>query len=70
MAKPYKQEKKAFKQIKRKLVTPWKVVAIVCAVLTLIMAPLTVALKMFDNTVAAFVGGTFWELENEDPHAQ
>ncbi len=23
-----------------------------------------------DNTVAAFVGGTFWKLENEDPNAQ
>ena len=27
-------------------------------------------LQKFDNTVAAFVGGTFWELENEDPNAQ
>ena len=70
MKKPYKQEKKAYKKMKRKLVTPWKVVAIVCAILTLIMGPLTVVLKMFDNTVAAFVGGTFWELENEDPNAQ
>ena len=24
---------------------------------------------MFDNTVSLFVGGTFWELENEDPSA-
>ena len=25
---------------------------------------------MFDNTIALFVGGTFWEVENEDPSAQ
>ena len=69
MAKPYKQEKKAYKRMKRKLVTPWKTLAIICLVLTLIMAPVTFALNMFDNTVAAFVGGTFWELENADPNA-
>ena len=70
MAKPYKQEKKAYKKVKRKLVTPWKVLAIVCTIFMLIMAPLTYVLGMFDNTVAAFVGGTFWKLENEEPHAQ
>ena len=70
MGKPYKSEKKAYKKMKRKLVLPWKILAIFCAVLTLIMSVLTVALNMFDNTVAAMVGGSFWELENEDPNAQ
>ncbi len=70
MAKPYRQEKKEYRKIKRKLVTPWKALTILCIVLTLIFTPLTVVLNMFDNTVAAFVGGTFWKLENEDPHAQ
>lgn len=28
-----------------------------------------VVLSTFDNTVALFVGGTFWKLENEDPEA-
>lgn len=65
----YKQAKQAYKRAKRRYVTPWKALAIFCAVLTLIMAPLTVVLRMFDNTVAAFVGGSFWELENEDPNA-
>lgn len=69
MAKPYKQEKKEYKRMKRKLVLPWKILAILCAILTLIMAPLTIVLQMFDNTVAAFVGGTFWKLENPDEHA-
>ena len=70
MAKPYKQEKKAYKTAKRRLVQPWKALTILCIVLTLIFSPLIVVLNMFDNTVAAFVGGTFWKLENEDPHAQ
>ncbi|MGM9589318.1 MAG: glycoside hydrolase family 3 N-terminal domain-containing protein [Faecousia sp.] len=70
MAKSYKQEKKAYRKIKRKLVLPWKILTIVCIILTLIFGPVTFALKRFDNTVAAFVGGSFHKLENEDPHAQ
>ena len=57
-----KQAKKAYKRSKRKLVLGWKILAIVCAIVTLIMTPVTIARKIFDNTVAAFVGGTFWEL--------
>ena len=70
MAKPYKEEKKAYKRVKRGLVTPWKVVGILCLVLTLILAPLTVVLTMFDNTIALFTGAYFWELVDEDPNAQ
>ncbi len=70
MSKPYKQEKKAYKKVKRKLVSPWKTLTIIALVLTLIMTPLTFVLDMFDNTVMALVGGSFWELQNEDPHAQ
>ena len=70
MAKPYKAEKKAYKKAKRRMVTPWKVLTIIALVVMLLMTPVTIALNMFDNTVAAFVGGTFWELENEDIHAQ
>lgn len=69
MAKPYKQEKKAYKRRKRKLVTPWKSLGILCLVLTLILAPVSVVLGLFDNTLAAFVGGNFTELINEDPNA-
>ena len=54
MAKPYKQEKKAYKKAKRKLVFPWKLLTIVALVLTLIMTPLTYVLHMFDNTVADY----------------
>ncbi|MCD8160601.1 MAG: glycoside hydrolase family 3 C-terminal domain-containing protein [Clostridiales bacterium] len=35
-----------------------------------IMAPVFIVLSIFDNTVAAYVGGTFWNLVNEDESAQ
>ncbi len=66
----YKEVKKAYKKKRKRLVTPWKTVAIIFLILTLILTPLAVVLKMFDNTVAAFVGGSFWELNNEDPSAE
>lgn len=69
MENSYREAKKAYKKAKRKLVTPWKTVAIVCIILTLIAVPVSVAVHVFDNTVAAFVGGTFWKLENPDENA-
>lgn len=70
MAKPYKQEKKEYKKMKRKLVTPWKTLAIILAVLTAILAPVNIVLGMFDNTVSLLVAGnSFWELENKDENA-
>ena len=57
MAKPYKQEKKAYKKAKRKYVTLWKTVALICAVLTVIMLPVNIVLGMFDNTVSLLVAG-------------
>jgi len=65
-----KELKRAYKKAKRKNVLLWKVLAILCAVVMVISIPLYIFLHMFDNTIAAFVGGTFWELENEDEHAQ
>lgn len=69
MRKTYATQKKAYKKVKRKLVFPWKLTAILCAVVMLVSIPLTVVLNMFDNTVAAFVGGSFHKLVNEDPNA-
>ena len=70
MAKPYKQEKMAYKKAKRKYVSLWKTVALICAVLTVIMAPVNIVLGMFDNTVSLLVAGnSFWELENRDADA-
>lgn len=62
--------KKAYKKTKRKHITPWKILAIICAVVMIVSIPLSIILQKFDNTVAAFVGGTFWNLQNEDPSAQ
>lgn len=62
--------KKAYKKTKRKHITPWKILAIICAVVMIVSIPLSIILQKFDNTVAAFVGGTFWNLQNEDPNAQ
>ena len=70
MAKPYKQEKKAYKKAKRKYVSLWKTVALICAFLTLILLPANIVLGMFDNTVSLLVAGnSFWELENKDADA-
>ena len=65
----HKRLAEAYRKVKRKLVLPWKVLTIVSLILSLVFVPLYLALSTFDNTVAAFVGGTFWKLENEDPNA-
>ena len=64
-----KELKKAYKRQKRRMVTPWKVLTIISLVIAILLWPLFGVLKTFDNTVAAFVGGSFWKLENEDPNA-
>ena len=61
--------KTSYQRVKRKLVLPWKLLTIFSLILSILFIPLYFALSVFDNTVAAFVGGTFWKLENEDPHA-
>ena len=62
--------KKAYKKTKRKHITPWKILAIICGVVTIVSIPLSILLQKFDNTMAARFGGSFWELENEDTNAQ
>lgn len=62
--------KRAYKKAKGRTVLLWKVLAVVLAVVTVIATPVNIVLHMFDNTIAAFVGGTFWELENPDQHAE
>ncbi len=66
--KEFKAKKKAYKRAKRKATALWKWLSIFSAPLAAIFCALLVILNMFDNTVALFVGGTFWELENEDPN--
>ncbi|MBR3765187.1 MAG: glycoside hydrolase family 3 C-terminal domain-containing protein [Clostridia bacterium] len=65
-----KQAKKACKRMKRKYVTLWKTLAIVLAVVMVISVAGHALLSTFDNTLAAFVGGTFWNVVDEDPNAQ
>ena len=64
-----KQLKKACKKAKRRNVTLWKTLGILFLVLALIMTPLSVVADIFDNALAAFMGGSFWQVENEDPNA-
>ena len=65
-----KERRRAYKQAKRKAIGPWKILCILCLMISLVVTPVYAVLHTFDNTVAAFVGGTFWKLENEDPGAQ
>ena len=49
-----KQLKKQSKKVKRRKVCLWKTIGIISLVLCLILAPVSVVLGMFDNTIAAF----------------
>ena len=62
--------KKAFKKAKRKNVGLWKALTIFLMVLSIILSGASVGLGMFDNTIVAMAGGSFWEVENEDANAQ
>ena len=64
-----KARKKAFKKARRRARRPWKFLTLLSAPLAVILIIATVVVTMFDNTIALFVGGTFWELENADSEA-
>ena len=65
-----KQLKKQCKKAKRKHVTLWKSLGIFFLVFAIIFSAASVVVKMFDNTMAAMMGGKFWDVINEDPNAQ
>ncbi len=69
MKQEKKAQKKAFKKARRKAIGPWKFLTWLTGPLAVILLVATVVVGMFDNTIALFVGNTFWELENEDPNA-
>ena len=47
-----------------------KAISVLLVVLFVIMVPLNVVVRMFDNTIALLIAGnSFWKLENEDPNA-
>ena len=66
--KEFKVQKKAYKKAKRKAYGPWKFLSIISGPLAIIFCIVMVVCNMFDNTISLLVGGTFWELENEDPN--
>ncbi len=61
--------KRAYKKERRRRVTAWKTLSILCLILSLLFVPVCMAASLFDNAVAAVAGGTFWELQKEDPNA-
>ena len=67
--KEIKARKKAYKKALKKARRPWKFLTLLSAPLAVIFTIAFVVVSMFDNTIALFVGGTFWQLENEDPSA-
>lgn len=66
----WKTRKKAYRRAKHRAIRPWKGLSIVSAILAVLLLSVYGVLDMFDNTLALFVGGTFWELENEDKETQ
>ena len=61
--------KKTFRKEKRKHFGLWKTLGIVFLVFALIFTALSAVATIFDNTVAALMGGKFWTVVNEDPNA-
>ncbi|MBQ7944271.1 MAG: glycoside hydrolase family 3 C-terminal domain-containing protein [Lachnospiraceae bacterium] len=64
-----KMRKKAYRKARRKATRPWKGLTFLSAPIAIIGIVATVITSMFDNTLSIFVGGNFYELENEDPNA-
>ena len=64
-----KQLKKACKKAKRRTVTLWKSLGILFLVFAILLSAGTVVVGMFDNTMAALLGGKFWDVIDEDPDA-
>ena len=61
--------KKLCRKAKRKTVTLWKTLGVITLVLALLLSIGAGVVKLFDNTMAAMLGGQFWTLVNEDPNA-
>ena len=64
-----KQLKKAYKKAKRHYVSLWKGLGIFFLVFAVLFSVVAPVVKIFDNAAAAFLGGSFWKVENEDPNA-
>ncbi len=68
--KEWKAKKKAYKKAKHRAIRPWKGMSIFSGIFGVVFTVAFVFCSMFDNTLAAFQGGTFWKLENKDENAQ
>ena len=68
--KEIKARKKAYKKARRKATMPWKWLTWLSAPLAIILTAATIVIGMFDNTMVLFLGGTFWEVVNEDANAK
>ena len=68
--KEIKARKKAYKKVRSKATRPWKWLTWISGPLAIILTAATIVIGMFDNTFALFLGGTFWEVVNEDKNAQ
>ena len=64
------ETKKAYKKVKRKILRPWKGMTFLSGILSVILILLVIITTVFDNTIALFMGDTFWEVENADASAQ
>ncbi|MBE5876548.1 MAG: hypothetical protein E7290_06630 [Lachnospiraceae bacterium] len=64
-----KMRKKAYRKARAKATRPWKPLTWISGPIALIGIVALVVTSMFDNTLSIFVGGNFYELENEDPNA-
>ena len=67
--KEIKALKKAYKKALRKARRPWKYLTLLTGPFAAILIAAFVVCSIFDNTIALFTGGTFWELENRDDSA-
>ena len=64
------EEKKKARKEKNKAVKPWKGLTFLNLFLAVISIVALVLVTVFDNTVAIFVGGTFWKLKDASREAQ
>ncbi|MBR4016505.1 MAG: fibronectin type III-like domain-contianing protein [Oscillospiraceae bacterium] len=65
----WKKRRKAYKKAKRKYISPWRGLCVLFLVLAVVSAPLTVAAKRHEKTVADWFGADFWRLSKEDAKA-
>lgn len=64
-----KARKKAYRRVKRKANLGWRLLTFICLFLAIVLIPVHIIVSTFDNTIAVYLGGTFWELVNEDANA-